>query len=323
MIKLDAYDKKILEILINNSREQISTIAKKVRLKRENVNYKINRLVKEGLIKEFNAIIDESKLSLSRYAVFLELVNLKESTEKDILDYIKKDKFMTWAGPSAGKWSLIFDIVVPKNERVENIIDGFLPKFGEYIEDYALLKLSEGHYFNSKFLGLSEKPRNKVVALKNYDLDEKDLKILSLLTNDSKITLVDLSEKVGMTPNGINNRIKNLEKNGFILFYTISLDWKKLDYEWYGIQIKLLRFELEKERKLKNYLSKNKNVLFYSKYIGSFWDYDVVIMVKNSNELRDFINDFRKNFAKTAKISNIFINFEETVSYKLPQGVFE
>ena len=44
MIKLDAYDKKILEVLLNNAREQISTIAKKVRLRRENVNYKINRL---------------------------------------------------------------------------------------------------------------------------------------------------------------------------------------------------------------------------------------------------------------------------------------
>ena len=54
MIKLDAFDRKILEELIENSREQVSTIAKKVRLRRENVNYRINRLVRLGLIKEFN-----------------------------------------------------------------------------------------------------------------------------------------------------------------------------------------------------------------------------------------------------------------------------
>ena len=46
-------------------------------------------------------------------------------------------------------------------------------------------------------------------------------------------------------------------------------------------------------------------------------------MVKNSNELRNFINDFRRNFADIAKISDVFINFEETVSYKLPKGVFK
>ena len=53
MIKLDVFDRKILEELIENSREQVTTIAKKVRLRRENVNYRINRLVKLGLIKEF------------------------------------------------------------------------------------------------------------------------------------------------------------------------------------------------------------------------------------------------------------------------------
>ena len=71
MIKLDLYDKKILGILLDNSREQISTIAKKIRLRRENVHYKISRLVKLGLIKEFNMILNEKNLGLSHYILFL------------------------------------------------------------------------------------------------------------------------------------------------------------------------------------------------------------------------------------------------------------
>ena len=80
MIKLDAFDKRILETLIENSREQVSTIAKKVRLRRENVNYRINRLVKLGLIKEFNTMLSEKTLGLSHYIVFVELVKLEEET---------------------------------------------------------------------------------------------------------------------------------------------------------------------------------------------------------------------------------------------------
>src|SRR3989344_2592918 len=110
MIKLDAYDKKILEVLLDNAKEQISTIAKKVRLRRENVNYKINRLIKESLIKESITIFNEEKLNLSRYVLFLELINLQEDSEKEILDYLKQTEYVRWIGINAGKWSLFLSI---------------------------------------------------------------------------------------------------------------------------------------------------------------------------------------------------------------------
>src|SRR3989338_51206 len=126
MIKLDVYDKKILESLLVNSREQISAIGKKIRLRRENVNYKINRLVKEGFIKEFNTILDEKKLKLSHYVVFLELINLEENTEHDILEYLKESKFMSWIGTSAGKWSLIFDIIITEKIELDKLLNDLL-----------------------------------------------------------------------------------------------------------------------------------------------------------------------------------------------------
>ena len=76
MIKLDSHDKKILEILLKNARESLNKIGKKVRLSRENVDYRIKKMIKEGLINRFNTIIDEKKLGLLRYGVFLELINL-------------------------------------------------------------------------------------------------------------------------------------------------------------------------------------------------------------------------------------------------------
>lgn len=116
MIKLDIHDKRILEILLSNSREQVSSIGKKIRLRRENVNYKISRLTKLGLIKEFNTVLNEKQLGLVHYTVFLELVNLQNGTEKEILYYLKENGNMSWIGTSAGKWSLTFDIVVSEKK---------------------------------------------------------------------------------------------------------------------------------------------------------------------------------------------------------------
>ena len=323
MVKLDAYDKKILEILLNNSREQISTIGKKVRLRRENVNYKINRLIKEGLIKEFNTILNEEKLGLAHYVVFLELSNLKKDSEQKILEYLKESHFTSWTGISASKWSLIFDIFIPKDIELNKVLNDFLIKFGAFIENYVLLNLHEGEYFGYKLLGIAGKPNSSHGRLQEFNLDKTDFSILSLLNKNSRMTLVEISEKVGLTPNGVNNRIKILEKKGVIMGYTVSLDWKKIDYEWYGLQLKLSEFGEETDKKLKAYFNEHPNIVFYYKYLGGAWDYDLGVIVKNSEELRKFINDFRNKFSDIAKISDVFITLEEVTGYKLPKGVFE
>ena len=322
MIKLDSHDKKILEILLSNSREQVSSIGKKIRLRRENVNYKISRLIKQGLIKEFNTVLNEKQLGLVHYTVFLELVNLQNGTEREILDYLKKNGNMSWIGTSAGKWSLTFDIVVLEKTDLDSIISDLLTKFGNYIDDYVILKLQDSNYFGFKFLGIKNNQNIRYEKYKKVKLDETDFKILSLLNTNSRISLVDLSEKVRLTPNGVANRIKNLEKNNVIMNYTISLEWKELGYEWYGLQLKLIKFGKEIDKKITDYFLNHKKVEFYYRYFGGTWDYDFGLIVKNSIELREFINEFRKNFSDIAKISDVFIVLDEASGYKLPNDVF-
>src|SRR3989344_8436153 len=132
MVKLDAYDKKILEVLLKNSKEPVTKIAKKIRLGRENVNYKINRLIKEGIIKEPITVFNEESFGLSRYVLFVELINLKKDTEIKILEYLKNNNYVSWIGINAGKWSLIFDIIIKEKVDLDSIINDFLNKFRIY-----------------------------------------------------------------------------------------------------------------------------------------------------------------------------------------------
>jgi DNA-binding Lrp family transcriptional regulator len=58
-MKLDMYDKRILESFIGDSRKKITSLSSVVKLSRENVHYRVQRMVQGGLIKEFNSIISE------------------------------------------------------------------------------------------------------------------------------------------------------------------------------------------------------------------------------------------------------------------------
>lgn len=62
----------------------------------------------------------------------------------------------------------------------------------------------------------------------NTEIDEKDLRILSLLLEDSSVSLVDIGRKLNMHPNVVAYRINKLEEMGIIKGYTVVLDLEKL-----------------------------------------------------------------------------------------------
>jgi len=64
-------------------------------------------------------------------------------------------------------------------------------------------------------------------------------------------------------------------------------------------------------------------VIFYYHYNKSgIYDFDIGVIVKNSLELRDFVNQLRKDFYDEIKIYNTFLVLEEVSSHNLPKIVF-
>ncbi|MGD8305331.1 MAG: Lrp/AsnC family transcriptional regulator [Ignavibacteria bacterium] len=60
-------------------------------------------------------------------------------------------------------------------------------------------------------------------------MDKTDKKILSLLQENARITNAEIARQVGMVPSGVQERIKKLEKKGFISDYATHLRSAKLD----------------------------------------------------------------------------------------------
>ncbi|WP_339614673.1 Lrp/AsnC family transcriptional regulator [uncultured Winogradskyella sp.] len=65
-------------------------------------------------------------------------------------------------------------------------------------------------------------------------LDKIDLQILSILQTDSNRTTKSIAQELGMTTSPIFERIKKLEKEGFIKKYVAVLDNKKI-----GLKLKV------------------------------------------------------------------------------------
>lgn len=59
-------------------------------------------------------------------------------------------------------------------------------------------------------------------------IDEFDKKILRILQNNSKISNASLAREIGLTAPAALERVKKLQKNGFIIGYQAILNKKKL-----------------------------------------------------------------------------------------------
>jgi Lrp/AsnC family leucine-responsive transcriptional regulator len=201
----------------------------------------------------------------------------------------------------------------------------FFTKYESNIGNYISFSVEESMTYFYKLLSGQESEKNKKnkeKKSKKYSLDEIDWKILNLLNENAKVSYAELSQKIKLTANAIKKRIKSMEEAGIIAGYTISIDIRKLGYEWYTLNLNLAKFGEETEKKLKSFFRMHKKVIFYCRDNG-VWEYDIGLFAKNSLELREFINELRTKFSEEIKITDVFITLEEVKGYKLPSGAFQ
>jgi DNA-binding Lrp family transcriptional regulator len=315
---MDKLDKKILEQLILNSRIPIKKLAKNIGASREVVNYRINKLNK-NLIKEYTTIINFKKLGYKKYTCFMKFKGISLEKEKEILTSLVKNELIMFLSPIIGKWNVAFDIITKDQKEVEETINKILSFCSDYLDTYVLLGTNiEEQTFPTKYIGIIETKKN-IKKQSNYKLDQTDKRILELLSNNSRLSFIELSKKLNIIPNTIKYRLKNLEKTGVILGYSISIDFKKLDFELYNLQLKSNNF---KNKRLQDFFKSHPKVVYYYKYLGNEnWDIDIGLIIKDSIELREFIIDLRKNFKEVA-IYEIYILTEIIKDY-YPKGIFK
>lgn len=88
----------------------------------------------------------------------------------------------------------------------------------------------------------------------NHKLDKIDLKILKILQANSKITNLDLSKKIGLSPAPTLERVKKLESSGIIKSYHAQVDPQVI-----GLSVKtfvLVSLAWQKKNALENFIAK-------------------------------------------------------------------
>ncbi len=72
-VRVDTLDRKLLYELDSDSRQSLSQLARVLREGRDRVSYRVERLVREGVIRQFTVVINPYRLGYTLYKTYLKV----------------------------------------------------------------------------------------------------------------------------------------------------------------------------------------------------------------------------------------------------------
>jgi len=294
MDNLDLLDRKIINALNQNVRASYSDIGKKVRASKEVVNYRINRLIKEGIIAQFITVFG---FGYWHYKVLIDFAKIDVEKEKEILDYLSRHPNLRWITPCTGGWDLVFAITAKNPKYFDQILREVLGKIGSYLQDYKVATSIGSDTFGHTYILGSVKEPEKVKREIKLEIDNKDKKIAKILHKNARAKLTEIYNKTGIPIDTIKYRIRKMEQNSIIRRYRLLLDTSLLGYHRYEIFLRCVNLSDKIITKFREYAKQNPNIEYFSRCVGS-WDIEFTVHLKTSEELRAFILEVKQLFGE-------------------------
>jgi DNA-binding Lrp family transcriptional regulator len=275
-----------------------------VGLSQEAVRYRINSLIKIGVIKSFLTILDISKIGFTFYKILIKLHNIDEPKLKNIITSLKENKAISWLATLEGDYHLGI-VVKAKNIWELNItLENIDKDFSHYISKRVFSVNLFGEYLDRNYLLDTKRINKNIISYTTESnkekTDSKDLDIIKELTRDGRINAVDIAKKLKISPDTVLQRKKRLEKEGIITRYSIVLDHNKLNQTHYKVLIYLNDFSPQKISDFVNFCKTKEQIVYIIKALGE-WNYELDIEVKTLETFRQTMMELTNRFSDIIK----------------------
>ncbi|MCX6665387.1 MAG: Lrp/AsnC family transcriptional regulator [Euryarchaeota archaeon] len=299
---LDIKDRKILYELELDARQSFSQIGKKVGLPKTVITYRINNLLKTRVIKDFKTMIDISKLGYLFLRFYIKYQYVTPKIKKEIIDYFLKSKYVVILHSVEGSYDLVVFMAVNDIPEFYTFWKQTLDKYRDYFSNQIFSLYFQEHLYDCAFLINQKSDRKKLILLHDtstkIDIDALDRQILTILSTKARSSLIQIAKITKSTPEVIHYRIKKLKTLQVIQGYKINIDFSKLGYQLFKIDIVLK--ERDKLRPIIRYAESNPNFFCVDNTIG-YVDLELEFILKNTNELNEIMGDIETKFPNSIR----------------------
>jgi Lrp/AsnC family transcriptional regulator for asnA, asnC and gidA len=306
MEKLDLKDRKILFHLNMDGRQSFRTVGKKVGLSKDVVVSRVKKLIDLGIIYGFYSGVDITKLGYTIYRYYFSYQFITPEKRKELIEYVVNNRYSLVVSSLEGQYDLSVYMGVKNENDLYNFWDEAFRRYNKYFSKKAFSVFCSSKAYGCTFL-LDKKFRDKndFDAMEKFggrlsvNIDELDYKILKILTDDARISLIKMSERLKCSSQTIANKISKLKKLKVITGTGVSIDFSKLEYKKFKVDINLNE-EVIKQSVI-DYLVKNPHVITIFATIGDSSDIEFDFIVKDINQILNLIESILVKFPNSIK----------------------
>ena len=163
-----------------------------------------------------------------------------------------------------------------------------------------------GKYF--RFFPINNRMAENITGTK---IDETDLKILSLLQENGKMSNAELAKKVGRSISRVHTRVKNLQSRNIIDKFTVVLVPENLERETLAFILVTVRYRVPGKAKVLSQREFCQTIAQHHLVQGVHvlsGEYDVLLKVraKNIDAMNRFIVDYLRELPEVDKTLTMF-----------------
>ena len=303
MVKVDLKDRKILYELDFDSRQPFSKIGKKVGLHKNVVLYRIKRLKEKGIIRNFYTVIDSFKLGYNSLRFYLVFRHITPAIRKEIINYFVDNKYTWWVGSFEGNYDLAVLIWVKELHDFYIFWEETLKRYRHFFQNQIFCNYVQLRLFRESFLldeyDKSDREKFEITGGgRRVETDDLDFKILELLAKNARIPTIEIAKNLNSTVDTVNSRIKRLIKLDVIQGFRVNIDYAKLGYQFFKVNIDLDDYN-ERSRMI-NYAKYNPHLIMIDKAIG-YYDLELNLWVENLNHFHQILDDLAIKFPNAIK----------------------
>ena len=298
---LSSTEKRVLKELDIDARQGLSSIAGKLKISKQAVNYHIEGMIKRGFIKEFITYFDTNKLGYTFYNIVIKLkYTTKEDMEK-IVEKLKGISNVVWISSLRGEWQMILSILAKDVGEFSFYLEEVLSSLKGKLLDYSFFIVISASQLGYKKIHSSAKGEHNYHANVGHKdlavLSNNDLKVLRTIANNAKMSIVDIAKKTRLTIEKARYSLKKLEKEKVIQGYKPLVDVAKLGYIWHVMFLRLKSSSEEEKEKMINYLKSFPEVFYVVRGVGNC-NLMVEFQTKSQDEFEKVKDKFSNEFSK-------------------------
>lgn len=152
---------------------------------------------------------------------------------------------------------------------------------------------------------------------KNLEIDNIDLKILALLSEDAKIPYTEIAKKVYVSGGTVHVRMRKMEEMGIVQGTTLNMDYSKLGYDITAF----LGIYLEKSSLYNSVVEELKKVPEVVKIHYTTGNYSIFIKIhcRDTKHLREVLHDKIQRIDGIVRTETL-ISLEESLNRHIQLG---